>query len=63
MSMFRLHLLEDRHSNGSLISDRLRSRRRTGCAFALVLALDETVGDTKDGVDNDSVDAFRDLVL
>lgn len=62
-SLFRLHLLEDRHSNGSLVSDRLRDRREARRALALVLALDETVGDAKDGVDDDGVDAFRDLVL
>jgi hypothetical protein len=59
----RLHLLQDWHSNGSLVSDWRRYRRRAGSALALVLALDKAVGNAKDGVNNDGVDAFGNLVL
>lgn len=38
-------------------------RRWAGCTINLILALDETVCDSEDGVDNYGVDAFGHLVL
>lgn len=46
-----------------LVLDGRRIRRCAWCAFALAMALDETVGDAEHRVDNDGVDSFRDLVL
>jgi hypothetical protein len=62
-STVRFHLLENWHTNSSLVSDGRRERRGAGRALALVLTLDETVGNTEDGVDDDGIDAFCDLVL
>lgn len=57
-------LLEDWNPDGATLVAHWRGiRRRTRGAFALILALDETVGDSKDGVDDNSINAFGDLVL
>lgn len=58
-----LDLFKNGNSNGRLVSNGCRDGRRSRGPLPLVLALNETVGDAKDRVDNNGIDAFRNLVL
>jgi hypothetical protein len=69
-SVFQCHILEcsvsihgdpDSASNGVTESGWVRRWARS--TIDLILALNETVCDSEDGVDNDGVDSFRYLVL
>lgn len=59
--LFRL--VKNWNLDSPLITHRCGIRRRTRSTFTLILALNQTVGDSKNGVNDDSVDAFGNLVL
>ena len=46
-----------------LVANGFRNRRGARCTLSFILALDEAVGDTENGIDNDGVNAFSNLVL
>lgn len=56
-------VFQNGYSNSALVTNRNGVWRGTWGTFALILALNEAVGDTKNRVNDDCIDTFSNLVL